>query len=140
MPKMESKIDVSAEGDMTSMIDMTFQLIAFFMILINFADAEANQDIKLPASQLAELKFSSAPTRIQRFMRERAVTINAQVLTGWNNAAVTSAVKQQLDGFDWPRGYRYELGGEAEASSNAFSGIGVAILVVVTYAIHAEAK
>lgn len=53
MPKIESKIDVSAEGDMTSMIDMTFQLIAFFMILINFADAEANQDIKLPGSQLA---------------------------------------------------------------------------------------
>lgn len=53
MPKLESKIDVSAEGDMTSMIDMTFQLIAFFMILINFADAEANQDIKLPGSQLA---------------------------------------------------------------------------------------
>ena len=53
MPKIESKIDVSAEGDMTSMIDMTFQLIAFFMILINVADAEANQDIKLPGSQLA---------------------------------------------------------------------------------------
>ncbi len=53
MPKLESRIDVSAEGDMTSMIDMTFQLIAFFMILINFADAEANQDIKLPGSQLA---------------------------------------------------------------------------------------
>ncbi|MGC3967527.1 MAG: biopolymer transporter ExbD [Pirellulales bacterium] len=53
MPKIESKIDVSAEGDMTSMIDMTFQLIAFFMILINFADAEANQDVKLPGSQLA---------------------------------------------------------------------------------------
>ncbi len=53
MPKLESKIDVSAEGDMTSMIDMTFQLIAFFMILINFADAEANQEIKRPASQLA---------------------------------------------------------------------------------------
>ena len=53
MPKLENKIDVSAEGDMTSMIDMTFQLIAFFMILINFADAEANQEIKLPGSQLA---------------------------------------------------------------------------------------
>jgi biopolymer transport protein ExbD len=53
MPKIESRMDVSAEGDMTAMIDMTFQLIAFFMILINFADSEANQEIKLPASQLA---------------------------------------------------------------------------------------
>jgi biopolymer transport protein ExbD len=44
----------SAEADMTPMIDMTFQLIAFFMVLINFSDAETNERIKLPASQLAK--------------------------------------------------------------------------------------
>jgi biopolymer transport protein ExbD len=53
MPKIKNCSDVSAEGDMTAMIDMTFQLIAFFMILINFADDSANQTIKLPASELA---------------------------------------------------------------------------------------
>jgi len=53
MPKIKSAVDVSAEGDMTSMIDMTFQLIAFFMILINFSDDSANQDVKLPASRMA---------------------------------------------------------------------------------------
>ena len=44
----------SAEADMTPMIDMTFQLIAFFMVLINFSDAETNERIRLPASQLAK--------------------------------------------------------------------------------------
>jgi biopolymer transport protein ExbD len=44
----------SAEADMTPMIDMTFQLIAFFMVLINFSDAETNERIKLPSSQLAK--------------------------------------------------------------------------------------
>jgi biopolymer transport protein ExbD len=43
-----------AEGDMTSMIDMTFQLIAFFMVLINFSDAETDDRIKLPVSELAK--------------------------------------------------------------------------------------
>jgi len=85
----------------------------------------------LPLSQLADLEFASAPTRIQRFKRERAVTIDAQVVTGMNTAAVTRAVKARLDQFPWPRGYRYELGGEAEASANAFGGIGVAILVAL---------
>jgi len=41
------------EGDLTPMIDMTFQLIAFFMMVINFSDAEQDQRIKLPASELA---------------------------------------------------------------------------------------
>ncbi|GAB4134733.1 MAG: ExbD/TolR family protein [Thermogutta sp.] len=43
-----------AEGDMTPMIDMTFQLIAFFMILINFSEGDQNQLIRLPASELAK--------------------------------------------------------------------------------------
>lgn len=52
--KFESKSDLgSAEGDMTPMIDMTFQLIAFFMILINFNDDNLLQQIRLPGSELA---------------------------------------------------------------------------------------
>lgn len=39
---------------MTPMIDMTFQLIAFFMVLINFSDVEQDQRVNLPASELAK--------------------------------------------------------------------------------------
>ena len=44
----------TAEADMTPMIDMTFQLIAFFMVLINFTEADQNQAINLPSSELAK--------------------------------------------------------------------------------------
>ncbi len=44
----------TAEGDMTPMIDMTFQLIAFFMVIINFSEAEVSEAVQLPASQLAK--------------------------------------------------------------------------------------
>ena len=42
------------ELDMTPMIDMTFQLIAFFMMLINFSEGDQNERIQLPASELAK--------------------------------------------------------------------------------------
>ncbi|MEM8679525.1 MAG: biopolymer transporter ExbD [Planctomycetota bacterium] len=42
------------EGDLTPMIDMTFQLIAFFMVLINFTEADQDERIKLPSSVLAK--------------------------------------------------------------------------------------
>ena len=42
------------EMDMTPMIDMTFQLIAFFMVAINFTEADQNARIKLPSSELAK--------------------------------------------------------------------------------------
>lgn len=41
------------EVDMTPMIDMTFQLIAFFMIALNFSAAEQDERIRLPSSILA---------------------------------------------------------------------------------------
>ncbi|HEX5442806.1 MAG TPA: biopolymer transporter ExbD [Pirellulales bacterium] len=39
---------------MTPMIDMTFQLIAFFMVLLNFGEGEVDARVKLPSSQLAK--------------------------------------------------------------------------------------
>ena len=42
------------EGDLTPMIDMTFQLIAFFMLLINFTEIEKDEEIQLPKSELAK--------------------------------------------------------------------------------------
>ena len=41
------------EGDLTPMIDMTFQLIAFFMLLINFSEVDRAEEILLPSSVLA---------------------------------------------------------------------------------------
>ena len=42
------------QGDLTPMIDMTFQLIAFFMVLINFTEADTNERIKLPTSEIVK--------------------------------------------------------------------------------------
>jgi len=39
---------------MTPMIDMTFQLITFFMFVMNFSEAEQDDRIQLPLSQLAK--------------------------------------------------------------------------------------
>ena len=54
MPRIKRPELPAAEGDMTPMIDMTFQLIAFFMVLINFSEADQNEKIKLPKSELAK--------------------------------------------------------------------------------------
>ena len=85
----------------------------------------------LPLSQLATLQFENGPTRIQRFNRQRAVVVDSQVLDGYNTGEVTHAVLRKLDAMDWPSGYGYSVGGEAESSEDAFGGIGVAIIVAL---------
>ena len=44
----------SCEPDMTPMIDVTFQLIIFFMLTMNFSQDEQNELIRLPSSELAK--------------------------------------------------------------------------------------
>jgi multidrug efflux pump subunit AcrB len=85
----------------------------------------------LPVTQLATLRFEEAPTLIQRFNRQRAMTIDADVEVGFNTARLTSQATAQLNAMEWPRGYYYKLGGDAEASRESFGGIGVAILVAM---------
>jgi biopolymer transport protein ExbD len=50
---VKPKLPVSAEMDMTPMIDVCFQLIAFFMFVLNFSEIDTDQRINLPASELA---------------------------------------------------------------------------------------
>lgn len=52
--RFNRKVTPKAEADLTPMIDMTFQLIAFFMVLINFSQSEQNDRVTLPSSELAK--------------------------------------------------------------------------------------
>ncbi len=85
----------------------------------------------LPLSQLAQLQFSSAPTQIHRYNRDRAVIINAEVQNGYNTDKVTDAVLAQLDQMEWPRGYSYVPGGELESRAESFGGLQSATIVAL---------
>lgn len=56
--------DKGAEGDMTPMIDMVFQLLIFFMILINFADADQNARVKLPENDIVKPPEQPVPDAV----------------------------------------------------------------------------
>ncbi len=85
----------------------------------------------IPLEQVASVELEPAPVLISRYLRERAVTVTAEVSRGENIAKVTDDVVRQLDKLEWPRGYRYVLGGDAEAGADAFGGIGTAIIVAI---------
>jgi multidrug efflux pump subunit AcrB len=80
---------------------------------------------------VARIGFEPAPVLISRFARERAVTVTAQVERGLNTGKVTARLVDRLDEVEWPRGYRYVLGGDAEAGAESFAGIGTAAIVAI---------
>ena len=85
----------------------------------------------LPVSQLATMRFASAPTEIHRYNRERAVIIDAEVQNGYNTDRVAQAVLARLAQMDWPRGYSFVPGGEIESRAESFGGLEVASIVAL---------
>jgi biopolymer transport protein ExbD len=73
------------EIDYTPMIDMTFQLIAFFMILINFTDAETDERVKLPSSAIAKPPQAPLETPITiQMIRDGKIIMNGELLSDVN--------------------------------------------------------
>jgi multidrug efflux pump subunit AcrB len=83
----------------------------------------------LPISQVAQLTFESAPPVIQRYNRERSVTVVAFVRDGFNVDRLTRETEVALNKLTWPAGVRWEFGGEVESRKQSFGGLGGAILV-----------
>ncbi len=51
--KFKKAESTNAEMDMTPMIDVVFQLISFFMMILNVEQSQADERVKLPQDQLA---------------------------------------------------------------------------------------
>ena len=83
-----------------------------------------------PLSQVTNPHFTSKIPSIDRYNRLRTVTINAYTSTGFLVSKVTNDLFARLDeNIKLPPGYFISAGGQAEAQSRNFSGMGSAALL-----------
>jgi biopolymer transport protein ExbD len=75
--RVQSKKYDMAECDLTPMIDMVFQLIAFFMVLINFGQTESNDRVVLPKRVLVK-----PPEEVLKFPIMLHVASDGEVIMG----------------------------------------------------------
>ena len=85
----------------------------------------------IPLSHLASPKFQSEPSRIDRYKRERTVTITGRTETGFLTSNVTQEVLTKLKELPLPPGYRLTAGGQAEAQARSFGTLGNAVLLAL---------
>ncbi len=127
------------EGDLTPMIDMTFQLIAFFMLLINFSEVDRAEEITLPSSVLAvppevrpdyqvilnlepagEVIFEGQRTQIERMDPILIRQVNSAKREGVDNPADIAVIIRSHE--DTPTGLVQELIAKCqEAELQSFS-------------------
>ncbi len=84
-----------------------------------------------PLAHVAAVRFERAVAEIQRYDRERTVTVSSNVRTGYNTDRVTKAILAREAELRVPAGYRIVPAGEIESREHSFGGIGSAVIVAV---------
>ena len=86
---------------------------------------------QIPLRQLASIEFKASPMLINHYNLERNVTLTADVKAGVSVNQTTKVIIQKMDTYDWPKGYRYIIGGEQESREESFGGMVQAIMVAM---------
>lgn len=79
----------------------------------------------VPLRQVADIEMVWQPGIIKRRDRERTIAVQAQLLPDTTASEINADFLPWLSAYarDWPRRYRYELGGESETSGDANQAI-----------------
>ena len=98
---------------------------------------DAMKNLLLPAatgnvklSDVADVTQTKGPTQITHIGGVRTATISADTTTD-NTGAVSTAVQKKLSTLHLPSGASYSLGGVTANQSQAFSGLGLALLAAI---------
>jgi len=83
----------------------------------------------VPLGQVARLDLEPSPTAMRHYDRERAATVTAQIVNGYNTNAVTAVALGRLDQIQLPNGVRMVVAGEVESRKESFGGMGTAIVI-----------
>ncbi len=91
-----------AEPNMTSMIDVVFLLISFFTLVMNFSQAEQNEEIALPKSELAQPPDASPPEMITlQIASDRTIFVGNRACgvenDDYSSTSLAAALRDELD-------------------------------------------
>ncbi|MBN1543415.1 efflux RND transporter permease subunit, partial [candidate division KSB1 bacterium] len=85
----------------------------------------------VPLSQIASIELSPSPLEITHHDLKRSVLVTADVERGYSVDRLTRRIVERLDTLEWPRGYRYAVGGEVESRQESFGGLLQAIVLAM---------
>ena len=86
---------------------------------------------QIPLNQVASIEYQPGPQKITHYNMDRSVTITADVIGDHSVEEATSHVVAQLEEYDWPRGFRYYVGGERESREESFGGLSRAVVIAM---------
>ncbi|RWZ59006.1 efflux RND transporter permease subunit [Halobacillus fulvus] len=92
----------------------------------------------IPLATVATLEQVQGPVTLLRENQQPQVNVEAEV-TGIDLGTATEEVRTQLDSLNFPDGYSYEIGGQAQDMQDAFGDLAIALIfsIFLVYAVMA---
>jgi multidrug efflux pump subunit AcrB len=87
--------------------------------------------LRVPLSQVVEVRPEMVAPKIRRRNHERCLTVKSDAVPGVLPSAIVGAADRALrrESASWPPGYRYEFGGEREEQAKGFRSVAIALAV-----------
>lgn len=86
--------------------------------------------ISIPLGEVASLSEVEGPVQISREDQERLVSVNSETV-GRDLKSVVEDIEKELDKYEMPKGYQYSIDGQNKEMMEAFSQLGLALVLAV---------
>ncbi len=95
---------------------------------ITYRDMNTGQVRQIPLSSLASIEYSNTYGGIKRKDLKRVVTLESNVLAGYNANEVVQQIEQSMQNFQTPEGYEVKMGGQQEEQEETANFLSIALL------------
>jgi len=86
---------------------------------------------QVPLNAIADIRYATSFSQINRKNQERVVTLGSDVVQGYNANQIVGELEQLFETIDMPQGYKIRMGGEQEQQKESGEFLGVAFLAAL---------
>ncbi len=130
-----SKVDTYKEGEdeFNIMVRLDDRFRNNVSSLMNFKMMLEKDGVKhhIPISAVADFSYSTSYENIKRKNNTRVITLSSNVLEGYNANRINGGIRQLLEDYEIPAGYRWQMTGEQEDQKETSDFLLKALLIAI---------
>ncbi|MFZ1704754.1 MAG: efflux RND transporter permease subunit [Saprospiraceae bacterium] len=98
---------------------------------ITFRNPANGKLVQVPISSVADIEYSSTYSSIKRKDKNRVLTINSNVLDGYNANEIVDQLKEKMESYPLPEGFTFAFTGQQEQQSEDMGFLSTAFFLAV---------
>ncbi|MEY3421540.1 MAG: hypothetical protein RIR48_1836, partial [Bacteroidota bacterium] len=98
---------------------------------ITFRNPANGRLVQVPISAVADIEYTSTYNSIKRKNSQRVLTVNSNVLTGYNANEIVAKLEDGMTRYDLPEGFTYEFTGQQQQQAEDMGFLTKAFLIAV---------